>query len=119
MPLTAAQVEELRVALAARAARLVGEIREALHQHPGAATFANRHDEGADDAIADLEEDLAIAGVARDSRELREVEEALARIGRPGFGICVDCAAPIPWVRLLAEPQARRCLRCQQRTEAR
>ena len=119
MPLTARQLEELRSALLSRARQLQEEIRDALHRHPGAAGFVNAHDEGADDVVADVEQDIAIAGVARDSHELREVQEALARIARPGFGDCADCARPIPWVRLRAEPQALRCLRCQERAETR
>jgi RNA polymerase-binding transcription factor DksA len=57
------------------------------------------------------------AGVDRDARDLAEVESALSRLGEPGFGLCAQCEEPIGWERLLARPEASRCVRCQSASE--
>jgi DnaK suppressor protein len=48
---------------------------------------------------------------------LRLVEEALDRIGSPGFGRCLECGAPMDARRLDALPWASHCLVCQERSE--
>lgn len=53
----------------------------------------------------------------RDRSELRRVHAALARLSRGGFGLCVDCGESIHAHRLVAEPWASRCLRCQEQHE--
>ncbi len=50
--------------------------------------------------------------------ELQAVDDALVRLGTPGYGRCVDCAAVIPFDRLQRQPQALRCLDCQAAAEA-
>ena len=57
------------------------------------------------------------AAALRDEAELREVQALLARVHEPDFGLCVDCEADIPYVRLQANPSATRCVACQPRTE--
>jgi RNA polymerase-binding transcription factor DksA len=49
---------------------------------------------------------------------LVEVGRALQRIDNGTFGTCVDCAAPIEWDRLLANPSVARCWACQQSAES-
>ncbi len=51
------------------------------------------------------------------ARELRRVEEALVRMAQGRYGLCIDCEQAIPAERLMAEPDAARCLTCQQRFE--
>jgi DnaK suppressor protein len=75
--------------------------------------------EGGDYANADLIAALDIAEVQRDVVELRELNEARARIDTRTYGACVDCAADIPLARLEAYPAAIRCTGCQARTETR
>jgi DnaK suppressor protein len=70
-----------------------------------------------DESVANMLEDLELADVDRDVRELREVEMALAGIGRDDFGACADCGEPIAYERLQAQPAATRCLACQGRHE--
>jgi RNA polymerase-binding transcription factor DksA len=50
--------------------------------------------------------------------ELHDIYDAQLRIGRPGYGQCLDCAATIPFDRLQRQPQALRCLDCQTAAEA-
>ena len=113
------QRKSLEQSLKARLAVLRGEITAALRQQdtPETAHLANRFEETGDDVLADIELSLDIASVERDMGELRSVVEALGRIDSPGYGICSDCDAPIPFARLQAEPAARRCIACQGRHE--
>lgn len=60
---------------------------------------------------ADREIDLAQAD--REMEELGAVSRALARVHQPGYGLCVDCSAPIPFDRLKVEPWALRCVACE------
>lgn len=50
--------------------------------------------------------------------EERAREAAIARArghaGGGGDGICIACQAPIPQARLAANPNAKRCISCQE-----
>jgi DnaK suppressor protein len=52
-----------------------------------------------------------------DSVEFKAVSDALQRVHRTDYGLCVDCQVAIPFDRLQAEPQALRCAPCQARHE--
>ena len=106
----------LRKRLEVRAAQLRGEVGAALHAPEGLG-LPNHRAEVDDDAVADLETSLDVASVERDARELEEVGAALARIDGPGFGLCASCGKSIAWERLLAQPQATRCVRCEASAE--
>ena len=62
--------------------------------------------------------DLELALDDRESTELRAVDAALARIEAGRYGECADCGADIPAARLLAAPEALRCVTCQTQVEA-
>jgi len=47
--------------------------------------------------------------------ELRAVEDALARLHTPEFGLCVDCGAELAFARLRSDPLATRCKACEAR----
>lgn len=108
--LTIEQRERLRSQLQDLAVRLRAEIAE--HRK-----LANHSQETDDDAVADLEGDLDIADLTRDTKELEAVEGALKRIHEPGFGVCADCADEIPFTRLAASPASTRCVPCQAKHE--
>jgi DnaK suppressor protein len=94
---TIEQRETLERLLQARAAVLRGEI--------------------GTDAQENLNAEPEMAALQRDIDELRDVESALARLHEPGFGLCEDCSAEIPYVRLKTNPAARRCVGCQAKRE--
>lgn len=108
--LTIEQRERLQQDLQNLAARLRSEIAE--HRK-----LANHSHETDDDAVADLEGDLDIADLTRDTKELQAVEAALKRIHEPGFGVCADCEEEVPFTRLAANPAATRCVPCQAKHE--
>jgi DnaK suppressor protein len=48
---------------------------------------------------------------------LQLVEEALVRVGREDYGVCVVCEDEMDRKRLEAVPWAKRCLTCQEKQE--
>ena len=53
-----------------------------------------------------------------DSKLLRAIEDALARIRQERFGICEECGQPISKARLEAVPWARLCRDCKERQDS-
>jgi DnaK suppressor protein len=105
---------EQRETLRSRLASLIARLQE---ETAGGLQLANRSEETDDDAIADLETSLDAAALERTTLRLRETESALARLRDPAYGLCLDCGADIPYVRLLADPAAQRCVACQSERE--
>lgn len=60
---------------------------------------------------SDREVDLARSDASLQS--LREVRQALSRVHDDDYGVCEDCGAGIPFDRLRLNPQATRCVACQ------
>ncbi len=117
--LTTAQREALRAKLAERSAVLRGEIAQALHETtaPAELWYPDHRAEAGDEPVADLESSIELSGIERDADELNAVLEALARMERGRYGLCAECGAPIAYERLLAQPQAPRCIRCETERE--
>jgi len=71
----------------------------------------------AEDATPAFEQarDLAVRACLEDM--LVDVEAALGKLETGRYGICERCGCEIDWARLEAKPQARLCIRCQQRSE--
>lgn len=113
--LSGRQLAELERRLGMRLMRLRKEI---------AAVRKQREDDGTrevfdrkDEADARAQTAVADAEVERDMAELREVRLALQRIGDGSYGVCTCCGADIGTERLMAEPQAVRCIACQDQSE--
>ena len=53
-----------------------------------------------------------------DSKVIRAIDEALARIEDGTFGNCTSCRQPIPPARLQAVPWARVCVKCKEKQES-
>ena len=67
--------------------------------------------------LNEMEDEASIR--ANQEALLTEVEEALERIDRGSYGICVECKQPIPDKRLEILPWAARDIRCQEQLEKR
>src|SRR5947209_12110324 len=52
-----------------------------------------------------------------DSRELSQIERALARLKQGTYGVCEGCAKKIPVGRLNALPYTTLCIECQREME--
>jgi len=71
-----------------------------------------------DHAAAALEADLQVRLRETDSKLLRAIEEALARIERKAFGVCQACMKPISAARLDAVPWSRLCRECKEQRQS-
>lgn len=114
-PLTEAQIRHCRERLEARRRELLAEIRSELQrsEEESYVELAGRVHDEAEEAVADLLTDMNLDFLARQTDELREVEDALARIEQGEYGICVDCGGEIEPERLEVQPAAVRCIECQ------
>ncbi len=70
-----------------------------------------------DQATEAAQADLQVHLHQTDSRLLRAIEEALARIERGAFGVCATCELPISNARLDAVPWTRLCRDCKERQQ--
>jgi DnaK suppressor protein len=67
-----------------------------------------------------LQSEIAVnIGLAENEALVRtEIDEALDRIARGTFGVCMECGAVIAAHRLQAIPYARFCIRCERKFES-
>ncbi len=61
-----------------------------------------------------LNREVAIRNLDRESRLLKDVQKALSRAEDGTLGICLRCEEEIPEKRLKAVPWAAYCLKCQE-----
>ena len=107
--ITREQALALRTRLRRRARELVREIEAG--RRSGALEQESFDPVGIEEAAVEATQ------IDRDTVELHAIEAALARMERGIYGICRDCAAPLPWVRLDAMPHASRCTHCEEAHE--
>ena len=66
-----------------------------------------------------IERDIAQVSASHFETIVQEVKAALARLDDGSYGVCEHCDGPIPYDRLEAIPEARRCVRCSDSTAGR
>lgn len=112
-------LEELRQQLKSRRAELLAEIREEMRasENQQYVELAGQVHDEAEAAVATLLSDVNLASVERHHAEIEAIEDALRRMERDQYGICIDCEEPIPVARLRAYPTAQRCIADQERYE--
>lgn len=106
--------EDYRAALLAERARVTGvnqKDREALMLPGGTAVE--------DQAPLLHEQFVALRQHRMDWRKLQLIDAALGRLDRGEFGMCAECAEPIPAKRLNAVPWAPYCVACQEQIDNR
>jgi RNA polymerase-binding protein DksA len=110
------QITEFKLLLRARAAQLRGEIRSTLQRSSDEShvRIAEQVRDLEDDSFSNLIVDVNLSEIDRDADELQRIDDALHRLLDGRFGTCMDCETEIPLKRLLAEPTAARCIRCQE-----
>jgi RNA polymerase-binding transcription factor DksA len=111
------QLAQIGTRLRLKARDLRDDIRRELMQSDDARgrEIAGLVGDAGDRSVAHLLADLDAAQVDRDVRELRSVESARERLKAGTYGVCPDCGNAIPWPRLLAQPDAVRCVPCAER----
>lgn len=112
---TKKQLDDIRAALLQRKRDLAGEIEDVRKQldEDQERVAEDARDGGAPDAQTGIDH----AMVARDLKEIQDIDAALRRIADGDYGICIDCGAEIEPRRLAAYPTAKRCLPCQVKRE--
>lgn len=73
----------------------------------------------ADVATDNYDREFSLGLASNDRQSLYDLNDALKRIDDGTFGICEDCKRLIAKVRLKAVPQARLCIKCQEKREKR
>ncbi len=71
----------------------------------------------ADIASDNFEKELNLDFIQMESAEVRDMDEALARIEQGTFGTCESCDKAIRRARLRAMPHARLCIGCKREEE--
>jgi RNA polymerase-binding protein DksA len=80
--------------------------------------FCSADQHPADTGTDTFERSKELAILERTERQLVDVDRALDRLERGGYGICEACGEPIGATRLSARPAARLCLGDQELAEA-
>ena len=110
-------LQAIRTALQSRREALLKQVAAALEES-GQTQFTEvlgrSSGDSADEALAISLGDISAARLDREVRQLRALEAASERLRSEDFGTCVDCGAPIPAARLIANPEAMRCVECQE-----
>jgi RNA polymerase-binding transcription factor len=84
----------------------------------GGAPPADSVGDRGDASLADANADEEFTGAERDSAELKQVRDALVRIGDGTFGKCIVDGGPIDEKRLEAMPWTPYCLKHEERRES-
>ena len=113
------QIQEFKNILEKRYFELREEIRQALLKSDKEQyiDLAGQVHDLEDQSVADLLVDVNLAEITRHINEFREVEDALMRIAKGTYGVCVDTGEPIEPERLKAQPTARRIRAAQEAYE--
>mgnify|MGYP001275298598 CR=1 FL=1 len=69
----------------------------------------------AEQAIETENDEVLDALDSRIREEMNQIERTLKRIDAGEYGFCADCGEKIPEKRLLAVPEAIRCVTCEDR----
>ncbi len=107
-------LDKISALLDQREKDLLVDINREANQRDDYAQLATEAPDPGDSAFADLSTDLDNAAIGRDVVELRAIRRAKEHIENGSYGTCMDCSEAIPIERLMAQPIAERCARCQQ-----
>jgi DnaK suppressor protein len=107
-----ARLEELRAQAAARVGATSAALDELTHDRQG----SNDDDEHDPEGVTLSSEWSRLTGLAEAAAsELRQVDDALARMDAGTYGICANCGRPIPAGRLEVRPFAVHCVACAEK----
>jgi len=102
----------LRAQAAARVQATAATLDELTHDRAG----SNDDDEHDPEGVTLSSEWSRLTGLAEAAAsELRQVDDALARVDAGTYGFCANCGKPIPSGRLEARPFAEYCVACAEK----
>lgn len=103
-------LNEMHEALLRRREQLASVVRSNQGQ---LAEARKNHADIGDRAAEGFEDELAAGLLSIESAQLDQIEEALSRMDKGTYGVCIECEKPIPRRRLEILPFAKRCLACE------
>jgi DnaK suppressor protein len=112
--LTESQRQTLTIKLQEQLVELVGQNSSYLQGLSLVEYAQQSRSQDADDAsqrAGDHEVEETVLEI--DNNKIEAVSSALQRIQSEDYGLCVDCHVNIPFERLRVEPEALRCVVCQ------
>ncbi|MCK8475997.1 TraR/DksA family transcriptional regulator [Microbacterium aurugineum] len=102
----------LRARAEARVQTTAATLDELTHDREG----SNDDDEHDPEGVTLSSEWSRLTGLAEAAAsELRQVDDALARVDAGTYGLCANCGRPIPAGRLEARPFAEYCVACAEK----
>lgn len=120
--MTPEELEALRKQLEERRERLLAQInymaRGVRSERRDGSSGGHGYTSHLADAGSDhAERETAAQLTAAEARVLASIDDALARIKKGRYGTCEECGGSIGMRRLLARPDAERCIDCQETWE--
>ena len=110
----AKKIEKYRSILLAKKEQIIESVEGMTHSDDEPSPMAL--DVG-DRALSSYEKELTYHLTDTEKKLLELVLEALDRMEKGGFGMCVECKKPIQDARINAIPWARHCIHCQELQE--
>ncbi len=92
-------------------------LRKKLEQELAESDRGDHTGDSADTASEDVSNELSHQIAALESRELNQIEDAIALIRNGRYGRCDRCGDKIPMARLQALPFSLSCIDCQRKQE--
>ncbi len=108
-------LKEIEARLSARRNRLLREIHRRLQEYRESG--GSRLPDVIDIASSTIGDELTLQMAECEVQELRQIEDALARIHSGSYGVCKNCGTMIPRHRLKALPFATLCVKCKEEEE--
>ncbi|SEB36429.1 RNA polymerase-binding transcription factor DksA [Microbacterium hydrocarbonoxydans] len=106
------RLELLRTQAAERVETTAATLAELMHDREG----SNDDDEHDPEGVTLSSEWSRLTGLAEAAAsELRQVDDALARLDADTYGVCANCGRPIPGARLEVRPFATHCVACAEK----
>lgn len=109
------ELKQLETLLLARKNALLREVEERFKKYQDA--NSEKITDVAEIASSALNGDMEMLVAGEDARELKQIEDALARIKTGHYGACEQCGQPIKKARLKAIPFTTLCVSCKEEEE--
>ncbi len=109
----AAFIEKMKKVLVKRKADMEGQLTQLSHERLTDGVVQDTADEVQSLSMGNLQSSLQRSEIG----ELQLMDDAINRIERGEYGVCIDCGEPISEKRLESFPYAARCIVCQEAVE--
>ena len=113
----AVSIKDYKAILLKLRAVLTGDVRGLENGACGTEGSGDVSENPAEQATDRAEQEISLGRMESQTREIREIDEALERVRDKTFGICEDCEIEISEKRLAAVPFAKFCVECQAKHE--